>query len=154
MQSILENMETLIARQESVFQFLDESNNLDSLLAEITDITTSKHDYVIMQLTGKVMRILNGIIDEEPDAKYGLIGQIADTIYPYISVKPTPDPEQYGDYSVTIKNVRTEVIQVLGDFGLEQVKNPQTNTDVEHSELFDRILNDICSIQIPLWDSC
>jgi hypothetical protein len=156
MQSIFDRMETVIARQESVFKIFDESTKLDSILAQITDITTSMHDFVITQLTGKVSLILSPmLVDEDQDVANGLIGDIADTIYPYIVLKPTcPGPEQYGDYIITFKNVRTKVIWLLRENGLEQVKNPQTNDDVEQSALFDLLLNQLCTIQLTLWDSC
>lgn len=118
----------------------------ENLVAEITDITNTKHHYIISMLTGKVSRILNDILDGD------VIVDIADTIYPYIVVKQTPADEQYGDYSITFKNVRAELLRALNDVGLQ--KNPEPPGDVEHSESFELLLNDLCSIQFPLWDSC
>ncbi len=160
MQSILENMQAVIARQESVHSDLEETTKLAGFLADIQTVRSSNYTLVRSYInTHAFFTIGNHYPLLDPDTELrGLSNEITCVMFPYLSVN-LPDINDHDDEydedpvqcQVTFKNVRETLREVLADFGIELIKNTETNTSEARNDELNEVLDELCELSFNIY---
>jgi hypothetical protein len=153
MQSILENMEAVIARQESLHSDLEEATKLDGILADIQTVNSKNYLYVREFLGFHIYNILarySDLGEEDGADPEDLVNKLVNAMFPCLSVttKAREDQLAYSEFYVTFKNVHQPIREVLANYGLVFAKNPETNDDIVRNDLLKIVLTRLSWIEI------
>ena len=125
----------IVDRLSADIQAAGSKNNLyvrDFLGDQVHFLLTMQHDGCIFD------------IDDAPE----IVGKIVGIMFPNLSVSLPLDEQHEIEWFVTFKNCREPLIRLFASYGAEFIYNTETNDDVEHNEMLNTVIDELCNINI------